>query len=208
MPKLRLIADKVSIERSGRPIVHEISFSLEQGEAMAVLGPNGAGKSTLLRAIAGFLPLASGRLTCEGLEADALIATSAHYLGHADGMKSALTAYENLDFWAHMLGGGGLAPDAALARFGLPQVGEFPFGFLSAGQKRRVALARLLVARRPIWLLDEPTTALDTSSQALFADVVREHLASGGIVMAATHAPLGIADIRELVIQPAMRGVA
>ena len=168
---------------------------------LAVTGPNGAGKSTLLRALAGLLPLSDGTVTCTGLPGETTLAGHAHYLGHRDALKSALTARENLAFWAAMLalpGAGGLSPQAALARLALPQVADFPVSYLSAGQKRRVALARLLVAHRPVWLLDEPTTALDAASQQVVADMMEEHLAKGGIVIAATHTGLGVAGVREL----------
>ena len=168
---------------------------------LAVTGPNGAGKSTLLRALAGLLPLASGTITCTGLPAGEPLASYTHYLGHRDALKSPLTAQENLAFWAAMLvlpGAGGLSPEAALARLGLPHIAGFPVSYLSAGQKRRVALARLLVAARPLWLLDEPTTALDVVAQACLAEIMQAHLAGGGAVIAATHAPLGLAGAREL----------
>ena len=196
---MRLSAENLSLERGGRRLFAGLSFTAGAGEALVVTGPNGAGKSSLLRAIAGFLPLGEGRVTFEGGELEECV----HYLGHADALKSALTAAENLSFWAALLGGtrGLVAP--ALARLGLPHVADFPVRALSAGQKRRVALARLLVAPRPLWLLDEPTTALDVSAQALFADVMREHLAQGGIIVAATHAPLGLAATREIRLEGA-----
>lgn len=196
---MRLGANDISLERGGRRLFSGLSFAVSSGEALVVVGPNGAGKSSLLRAIAGFLPLDSGALTLEGGEAEASIGEQAHYLGHADSLKGALTAGENLGFWAGVLGGDPARSIilAALTRLGLPHVVDFPTRALSAGQKRRVALARLLVARRPIWLLDEPTTALDVASQDLFAEVMREHVACGGLILAATHAPLGL-DAREL----------
>src|SRR4051794_6076253 len=185
---MRLSAESLTLERGGRRLFTGLSFALEAGEALIVTGPNGAGKSSLLRAIAGFLPLAAGRVRLEGGDG---LEERTHYLGHADSLKAALTAAENLRFWGALLGGAGLSPQAALARLGLPHVADFPVRALSAGQKRRVALARLIVAPRPLWLLDEPTTALDASAQALFAEVAGEHLAQGGVIVAATHAPLG-----------------
>ena len=196
---MRLSAENLTLERGGRRLFAGLSFAAGPGEALVVTGPNGAGKSSLLRAIAGFLPLAGGHVTFEGGELEERV----HYLGHADALKSALTASENLSFWAALLGGtpGRVAP--ALARLGLPHVADFPVRALSAGQKRRVALARLLVAPRPLWLLDEPTTALDVGAQALFAQVMREHLAQGGIIVAATHAPLGLEAPREIRLEEA-----
>lgn len=198
---LRLTATAVAIDRSERRIVRDVSFHVESGQMLAITGPNGAGKSTLLRALAGLLPISAGNIICTGLPAEAVLPGHAHYLGHRDALKSALTARENLAFWAAMLalpGAGGLAPEAALARLALPQVADFPVSYLSAGQKRRVALARLLVAHRPVWLLDEPTTALDAASQQLVAGMIEAHLAKGGIVIAATHMELGVEGAREL----------
>jgi heme exporter protein A len=167
---------------------------------LIVIGPNGAGKSSLLRTIAGLLGLSDGKLALEGGDDELSVGEQAHYLGHADALKSALTAGENLAFWAGVLGGDARRPAwlPALERLKLGHVADFPVRALSAGQKRRVALARLNVARRPIWLLDEPTTALDVASQTLFADIMREHLTSGGLIVAATHAPLGLENAREL----------
>ena len=196
---MRLAAENISLERGGRRLFAALSFEVNSGQALVVVGPNGAGKSSLLRAAAGFLPLDAGRFAFEGGEAEASLGEQAHYLGHADALKGALTAGENLSFWAGVLGGDPGRPSigAALTRLGLPHVADFPVRALSAGQKRRVALARLVVAKRPIWLLDEPTTALDAASQDLFAGVMREHLAAGGLILAATHAPLGL-EAREL----------
>ena len=197
---LKIDVRALCLARGGRRVVEGVTFSLGQGEALLVTGPNGAGKSTLLRALAGLLAPASGEVvfTGAGLPPEEGH-VYAHYAGHAEGLKNALTARENLAFWADMLGAaGGLAPEAALGRFALAQVADLPVGWLSAGQKRRVALARLLVAPRPVWLLDEPATALDAAAQAHFSGLMQEHLAAGGLIVAATHAPLGLAGAREL----------
>ncbi len=203
-----LVAENLHVRRGGRAIVENVSFRLEKGEALVVSGPNGAGKSTLLRALAGLLPLARGRFSLDG-DADE-VQSALHYIGHADGMKPALTAQENLAFWGAFLSTGapGLDPRAALKAVGLGHVAEFPVAYLSAGQKRRVALARLLVARRPVWLLDEPTTALDVAAQANFADLMRAFRADGGMIVAATHAPLGLDDARTLRLEGARREMA
>ena len=226
---MRLAAKNIAIERGGRSILTGLSFEAGAGTALLITGPNGAGKSSLLRALAGLLPLAAGAMTLEGGTNDASIGEQAHYLGHADALKSALTAGENLAFWAAMLGEGAhpdplphagegahraLLPLAgeggakrrmrvacdALARLGLAHVADFPVRALSAGQKRRVALARLLVARRPIWLLDEPTSALDAAAQAQFAAIMGEHLAGGGLILAATHGPIGLVGAAQLAL--------
>ncbi len=200
---LHLSARSLRVERGGRAIVKDISFELASGEALLVLGRNGAGKSTLLRALAGLLPLRGGEVVFTGGDA-APLSERAHYVGHADGLKSALTALENLTFWASVLGEPGklsnhkLSPQQALEKVGLARIGDFPVGYLSAGQKRRVALARLFVAARPVWILDEPATALDVGSQERFAQAMAEHRASGGMILAATHAPLGLIDAKEL----------
>jgi heme exporter protein A len=201
---LRLSARSLRIERGGRAIIKDVSFELASGEALLVLGRNGAGKSTLLRALAGLLPLRGGESIFIGGDA-APLSEQAHYIGHADGLKTALTALENLEFWATMLGARGKSsPQQALEKVGLARIGDFPVGYLSAGQKRRVALARLFVTARPVWILDEPATALDVGSQERFAQAMAEHRASGGMILAATHAPLGLIDARELRLDAAL----
>ena len=206
---MRLRAWDLAIERGGRRLFKGLSFEADQGSALIVMGPNGAGKSSLLRALCGFLPVQAGGFVFEGGDPERTVGEEAHYLGHADALKGALSAGENLAFFAGALGGDPSreASRAALSRVGLAHVIDFPVRALSAGQKRRVALARLLVARRPLWLLDEPTTALDAAAQAAFAAIVRSFLDAGGILVAATHAPLGLANTRELRLGPTV-GVA
>ncbi|MDB5533295.1 MAG: heme exporter protein CcmA, partial [Hyphomicrobiales bacterium] len=169
-------------------------------EALVITGPNGAGKSTFLRMLAGLLPVARGRITLEGAEADAPVAAQAHYLGHLNALKPALSVRENLVFWADMLSDGVpvVSPEAALAAFGLAHVLDVPGGYLSTGQKRRVALARLLVAHRPLWLLDEPSAGLDAGAQVQLSAVMGRHLEAGGMIVAATHVPLGLQGAREI----------
>ncbi|HUO55414.1 MAG TPA: heme ABC exporter ATP-binding protein CcmA [Rhodoblastus sp.] len=206
-----LIAQGLRVDRGGRAVVRDVGFELRAGEALLVLGRNGAGKSTLLRALAGLLPLRAGTVRLDGGARDASLAEQAHYIGHADGLKAALTALENLEFWAKMLKASwsrALSPEQALAQVGLARVGDFQAGYLSAGQKRRVALARLFVAPRPLWLLDEPATALDVGSQQRLAEAMAAHRATGGLIVAATHAPLGLVDAQELRLDAARGAIA
>jgi heme exporter protein A len=201
---LRLRVENLDVSRGGRPVLAGINFSLSGGEALVVTGRNGAGKSTLLRALAGLLPRAAGTIALEGAGEEAELSHEAHYLAHADGMKAALTLEENLLFWAAYLS---RTPDRrsrsveeALSMVGLTHALRAPFGLLSAGQKRRAALARLLVAFRPVWLLDEPLTALDKSSRGNLAVLMRDHLAQGGLLVAATHEALGLDAAGELAL--------
>ena len=199
-PTFRLQAEKLALRRGSRLLVENLSFSLTNGQALVVTGANGTGKSTLLRGLAGFLPPVAGQAHLEdGAGARETIASHAHYVGHQEGSKPALTARENLAFWQAMLALPGLArdltPEAALRQLGVPQVADLPVAYLSAGQKRRVGLARMLLAPRPVWILDEPLTALDAAGQALLTELMKDHLKMGGMVIAATHAPLGIESL-------------
>jgi len=188
---LRLTASELGCIRGSRHVFRDINLQLSAGEALALVGPNGSGKSSLLRLVAGLLRPSSGQIALSGGTAERTIAEQAHYLGHLDALKPSLTVTENLHFWASYLGAGTPAP--ALAAVGLGGLADLPAAYLSAGQRRRLSLARLIAAHRPIWLLDEPTSALDSAGQARLADLMRQHLAGGGLIMAATHGPLGIA---------------
>ncbi|TIT62351.1 MAG: heme ABC exporter ATP-binding protein CcmA [Mesorhizobium sp.] len=196
---MRLIAENLGGERGGEAVFSCIGFALEAGQALVVTGPNGSGKSTLLRVIAGLLPKAEGRLLLEGGgEEFPSIASACHYLGHQNAMKTALSVAENLRFWLEFQGEGRLGVEEALETVGLGGIGHLPFGYLSTGQRRRAAIAKLLVSHRPLWLLDEPTAGLDKASEGRFAGLMREHLGDGGMVVAATHLPLGLEGAREL----------
>jgi heme exporter protein A len=191
---MRLSGVGLACFRGGREVFSGLGFELAAGEALAVTGRNGAGKSSLLRIIAGLLHPVAGTVTLTGAERDDLtLAEQAHYLGHRDALKPALTVAENLGFWADMLGGGGEDLATSLRVCGLDHATALPAGYLSAGQRRRLSMARLTAVKRPIWLLDEPTSALDADGQALMARLMTQHLAAGGLIMAATHGPLGIA---------------
>jgi heme exporter protein A len=203
---MRLHAEDLSLIRGGRRLFSGLSFDVLEGEALVVSGSNGAGKSSLFRAIAGFLHFSSGKVRLEGDEKGREFGDQTHYLGHADSLRTALTAEENLAFCAELLGAGG-GVEAALTLLGLFQIRNFPVRALSTGQKRRVALARLLVAPRKLWLLDEPTTALDAGSQHIFAAAMRTHLSRGGLIIAATHATLAIEEFKKLDMDVAALGL-
>lgn len=197
---MRLLVENLACRRGGRLIFEKLSFVLDAGEAIALTGRNGAGKSSLIAMLCGRLRPDHGSIRVEGGDDEAQLAEVSHLVGHRDGLKTALTARENLTFAQAILGDAALTPEDALAMVGLPHASELPVGYLSAGQRRRVALARLLVSRRPYWLLDEPMSALDTASQTMLAGLMRGHLAQGGAILAATHGPLGLDGAREFRI--------
>jgi heme exporter protein A len=199
---MRLTALNLATSRGDHLIFSGLSFSLGPGEALLVTGANGAGKSTLLKTLAGRLQQSAGSIALEGAD-EGPVHEHCHYLSHANALKPALTVAENLDFWRGFLSGDGDI-DTALEEVGLPGIADIPAGYLSAGQKRRVAIARLLMAHRPVWLADEPTAALDAASEKMFARLVNEHLASGGIVIAATHQKLAIKGAGKLDMKKAL----
>jgi heme exporter protein A len=194
---VQLVAEKRVLERGGRVVVDDLSFAVELGQALVLTGPNGSGKSTLLRALAGYLRPSAGRVLVAGADEAHERSELCHFVGHLDGIKTHLTVEENLAFWADYLGapagsatGASQRVRAALQRFALETLADIPAGFLSAGQKRRLALARLMVAHRPLWLLYEPTVSLDAASSAVLLAVIDAHLKAGGIAVIATHVPL------------------
>ncbi len=206
LPHLRfddfaLSADRLTCRRGGRLVFADLSFGLGSGEAIALTGRNGAGKSSLIAMLCGRLRPAAGSLHISAAD-EAGLPELSHLVGHRDGLKTAMTASENLAFAQALLGEAAASPAEALDAVGLPHVAGLPVGYLSAGQRRRVALARLLVSRRRLWLLDEPASALDTASQAMLVGLMRGHLTQGGAILAATHGPLGLDGARELRIGP------
>ncbi|PBC05750.1 heme ABC exporter ATP-binding protein CcmA [Mesorhizobium sp. WSM3860] len=201
---MRLIAENLSGERGGETVFSGIGFALERGEALVVTGPNGAGKSTLLRVVAGLLPAAEGIVKVEGGGDEfPSVASASHYLGHLNAMKTALSVEENLGFWRAFQGEAGLSVGQALETVGLDGLGHLPFGYLSTGQRRRASIAKLLVSRRPVWLLDEPTAGLDKASEERFAGLMEGHCREGGIIVAATHLPLGLEGAKALQMKVA-----
>jgi heme exporter protein A len=201
---MRLSVESLGVERGGRSVLSGFSLTLDQGEALALTGPNGAGKTTLLRALAGLLPLAAGHIAAEGGDPEAPLAEQLHLLGHADGVKTQLTVAENVIFWAELLGGDPAETGTALDAVGLRHATDLPAAYLSAGQRRRLSMCRLIVSRRDLWLLDEPATSLDTDGLDRLARIVDIHRASGGLIIAATHADLGWPGLKRMVLGSAV----
>jgi heme exporter protein A len=189
---MMLTVTDLSIARGGIPVLEGLNLTIGAGQAMVLRGPNGIGKTTLLRTIAGLQPPLSGQVD---VTPESLV-----YAGHADGIKPTLTVTENLKFWAQAFGNRDIS--AAINAFALGSLAARPAGALSAGQKRRLGLARLLVTGRTIWVLDEPTVSLDTDAVAMFAAAVRAHLAQGGTALIATHIDLGLSEAQVLDVGP------
>lgn len=200
--ELRLSATNLACERGGRLVFEGLSFTVAAGEALVLTGPNGSGKSSLLRQIAGLVESTPGSLRVEGGDPEMTLAEQAHYVGHLDALKPAMTVAETLHFWAAWFDNGvaGAVANVAVALDGmsLASLADLPAAYLSAGQKRRLALARLLAAPRPLWLLDEPTVGLDATSIMRLGRAMQAHLAAGGIIVAATHLDLGLEAAKTL----------
>lgn len=187
--------------RGGRMLFRDVSFDVRSGGALLLRGPNGSGKSTLLRILAGLLQPETGTLDWSAGDAD--VETLRHYYGHADGLQPNMTVDENLGFYASLFGSPAENADEALEAVGLLHCGPLQAGFLSAGQKRRVAFARLLSVKRPVWLLDEPTSALDAASSEKMTGFMAEHIRAGGILVAATHLDLELPNAKVFGLQQA-----
>jgi heme exporter protein A len=203
---MRLSAVDLACHRGGRDVFSGLGFTVTSGEALTITGRNGAGKSSLLRTIIGLARITHGRIVLEDGDSELTLAEQSHYLGHQDALKPSLSVSENLQFWASFLGAGAANIRPALDAVGLNELAGLPAAYLSAGQRRRLSIARLLAVKRPIWLLDEPTSTLDASAQERLTGFMRAHLGDGGLILAATHAPLDLAGAKELrlaSIQPA-----
>ncbi|WP_310621884.1 heme ABC exporter ATP-binding protein CcmA [Flexibacterium corallicola] len=206
---MKLSCNNLTCDRGGRRVFHKISLHVETGEALIVRGPNGSGKSSLLRVIAGFVGKAGGEIALEGGDKERSVPEHCHYFGHQDALKPALSVQENLSFWQQFYEpvpyetgnkNTTLSIEEALDTLGILHTAQLPAGFLSAGQKRRLSLARLLVVSRPIWIMDEPSAALDAASEKVLLGLMAEHLNKGGLLLAATHLPLDLPNTHFLDI--------
>lgn len=199
-----LVAENLACRRGERLIFAGLDCALPPGGALVLIGANGSGKSSLLRLFATLLAPAAGRLLWDGAPVAADIAryrARVHYLGHLDAIKPALSVDATLRFWARLRGVAAPAIDAALAAFAIDALADWPCRWLSAGQRRRLALARLVAAPAAVWLLDEPTAALDADGEARLAAAITAHRAAGGRVIAATHQPLALDGAAVLALK-------
>jgi heme exporter protein A len=201
---MRLIASDISCSRGGRVLYDRLSFALGAGELLRLTGPNGAGKTSLLRQMAGLLPLDRGAIVFDGGER----AEETHFVGHGAAIRETLTVVENLAFWCDLYGRAGEPLETSLQRLKLAPLAALPARVLSAGQKRRLALARLVAIRRKIWLLDEPDTALDAEGRATLIELIAAHRAQGGMVAMASHGTLAVTPTREISIGAVSRVAA
>lgn len=204
---MRLVVENLSQRYGDHILFSGLNFSVPSGEGMVVTGDNGSGKSTLLRTLAGLMPPAAGGVRLDGGEGDVPLAEQCHLVGALNAIKLELTVRENLSLWRGVFGGGeGASVDEALEIFGLDRFADMRAEVLSTGWRRRLGLARVLVAERPVWFLDEPTAALDLTSSRMVAEMIRQHLAVGGLAVVATHLDLGIDSIRTMHLESSTAG--
>lgn len=201
--QMQLAADELAVTRGERIVFSDLSFAVSEGEALILTGPNGSGKTTLIRAIAGLIRPAAGELRLDAGDPERTIGQHCHYVGHRGAIRSSMTVLENVEFWRNFLAKDSIdrlpgRDGAALDAFGLLALSHIPAGYLSDGQRRRLGLARLLLTRRRIWLLDEPYASLDAASQGILDAVIDRHLRSAGIAIIATHQPIDVSSQREL----------
>lgn len=195
-----LSASNLSCHRGGRPVFRDISFRLTPGQALVITGDNGAGKSSLLAMIAGLLPCKTGAITLDD-NRDRTLGELVGLMGSRDGLKPSLSVKENLLYAQGLLGASSVSVEAALQIVGLEHAMDMPVEHLSAGQRRRISLARLLACDRPIWLMDEPAGALDHRSIGALTNIMEKHIACGGIIIATTHQPLGLSNFATLHLE-------
>jgi heme exporter protein A len=196
-PALRVEA--LTLSRGGRALVRDLSFRTGAGDLVEIRGANGAGKTTLLRALAGFLKPQAGRIAYERVEEPAL---ALHYVGHLNALKGAASVRAHLRYWAGLFGAA-RSDDEALQRLGLARQADLPARVLSQGQARRLALSRLVLAPRPVWLLDEPAASLDAEGRAVLGELIAAHRAHGGFVVATVHEALGPPITQTLTLDAA-----
>ncbi|WP_297323538.1 heme ABC exporter ATP-binding protein CcmA [uncultured Bartonella sp.] len=191
---MQISAFDLSAKRGEDTLFQHLDFTLHSTELMTITGPNGIGKSTLLRIIAGFLAPDKGQVVMQEGQSDFPVALACHYLGSQNAMKTHLSVLQNLEFWEKFDNAPLLSPQQALDQVELSGIEQLPFGVLSTGQKRRVAIARLLLSYQSLWILDEPTSGLDKQASAIFSKIMHDHLERSGMIIAATHLPLGIEE--------------
>lgn len=195
---ISLRARALACGRGDTLLIEGLDLDVEPGAGLLLRGPNGAGKSTLLLSLAGLLPPLGGEVSLVGHDPED--GPALHYCGHRNAVRPRLGVRQTLAFWRDINGPTGLSVDAALERVGLLPIAGLDAGYLSAGQQRRLALARLLVSRRPLWLLDEPTAALDTDGHRLVASLLAQHLEQGGLAVIATHDEIELPALRTLAL--------
>ena len=196
-PPTALSATGLSVGRGGLTLAENLTFSVSSGQCLLLRGPNGTGKTTLLATLAAMVRPLDGSVVVQAGDTEAAMV---HYCGHRNAIKQRLTVSENLAFWRAINGPTGADVALALATMGLGALADLDAGYLSAGQTRRLALARLLVSLRPVWLLDEPTAALDSAGHHLVSTLIERHLDMGGLAIAATHDPITLADPAQLTV--------